>query len=184
MAYPFDKKVTTNKKTNTTFSPQFIIVHHTWGGTFSSNVKYLSEWAAKASVHFVIWPNWETAKIGEPTKDCLRHCWTSVWGSLTWMNKCSLWIEVVWCWEYNIHQLISLTDLVEYLMYNFNIPRENVLRHCDLTWAGSVNKKLRDWKSKSRKVDIWLDFFWWTTDDFVRRRSQLTPRQFSRFWNI
>ena len=184
MAYPFDKKVTTNKKTNTKFSPQFIILHHTGGGTFLWNVKYLSEWTAKASVHFVIWPDWETAKIGEPTKDCLRHCGQSVRGSLSWMNKYSLWIEVVGYGEYNIHQLISLTDLTEYLMYHFNIPKENVLRHCDLTWAGSVNKKLRDGKSKSRKVDIWLDFFGWTTDDFIKWREQLIPRQYSRYWNI
>lgn len=159
---------------------QYIVLHHTWGWSYSSNLKYMTENKAQASVHFIVGLNEEVAKCWEPTR-CMWHSWVSSWGSLTWMNKYSLWIEVVWCWEYNIHQLISLTDLTEYLMYNFNIPKENVLRHSDLTWSGSVNKKLRDWKSKSRKTDIWLDFFWWTTDDFVRRRSQLTPRKESRY---
>jgi hypothetical protein len=29
-------------------------------------------------------------------------------------------------------------------MGNFNIPKENVLRHCDLTNSGSASKKLWD----------------------------------------
>jgi N-acetyl-anhydromuramyl-L-alanine amidase AmpD len=159
-------------------------LHHTGWGNYKSNIKYLTTSTAQASVHFIIWENGEICKCFENEPKVMWHAWVSTWGSLTNMNKYSLWIEVVGYGEYNIHQLISLTDLTEYLMGNFNIPKENVLRHCDLTNSGSASKKLWDWKSKSRKVDIWLDFFWWTTDDFVRRRSQLTPRQTSRFWNI
>ena len=182
--YPFTDYATTKKYSAGKNTAKYLIIHHTGWGSYKSNIKYLTTSTAQASVHFIIWENGEICKCFENEPKVMWHCWTSVWGSLTWMNKYSLWIEVVWCWEYNIHQFISLIDIVEYLMYNFNIPKENVLRHCDLTHAGSVNKKLRDWKSKSRKVDIWLDFFGWTTDDFVRRRSQLTPRKTSRFWNI
>lgn len=182
--YPFTDYATTKKYSAWKNPAKYLILHHTGWGDYKSNIRYLTTSTAQASVHFIIWENGEICKCFENEPKVMRHAWTSSWSNLTWMNKYSLWIEVVWCWEYNIHQLISLTDLTEYLMYNFNIPRENVLRHCDLTHAGSANKKLRDWKSKSRKVDIWLDFFWWTTDDFVRRRSQLTPRKTSRFWNI
>ena len=182
--YPFTDYATTKKYSAWKNTAKYLIIHHTGWGNYKSNIKYLTTSTAQASVHFIIWENWETCKCFENEPKIMWHTGQSVWGSLTNMNKYSLWIEVVGYGEYNIHQFISLVDIVEYLMYHFNIPRENVLRHCDLTHAGSTSKKLWDWKSKSRKVDIWLDFFWWTTDDFIRRRSQLTPRQTSRFWNI
>ena len=183
--YPFTDVLKTTKKSAGKLSPNYIIVHHTAWWTYKSNIKYLSSWAAQASVHFVIWENEEACKIWEPTKDILWHSWTSQRWNLSWMNKYSLWIEVVWSWEYNIHQLLRLTDLVEYLMWVFNIPRENVLRHSDIcqSWDFSKKKILWDWKRSSRKVDIWLAFFWWTTEHFVKWRSQLTPRKVSRYWN-
>lgn len=63
----------------------------------------------------------------------LWHAGTSERGSLPSMNPHSLGIEIVGSGEYNIKQLIRTTDLVEYLMGVFNIPKENVLRHSDIT---------------------------------------------------
>lgn len=160
----------------------YIIIHHTWGWSYSSNLKYLTESSAQASVHFIIWPNEEVAKCWEPTR-CMWHCWVSSWGSLTWMNKYSLWIEVVWTWQYNTKQLIRLTDLVEYLIKVYNIPKENILTHADICqkWDFSKKKLLWDWKRASRKVDIAKSFFpMW----FEKWRDQLTPREHSRYWNI
>lgn len=183
--YPFTKTVSTKKFTKWVNTCSYIIIHHTASPWFESNVKYLSSWSAQASVHFVIWKDEEAAKIGDP-KMITWHAGVSQRWNLSWMNKYSLWIEVCWSWEYNIHQLLRLTDLVEYLMWVFNIQRENVLRHCDIcqTWDFSKKKILRDWKRSSRKVDIWLDFFWWTTEHFKKWRDQLTPRKTSRFWNV
>lgn len=178
--YPFTKTVSTKKFTkglNNTCS--YIIIHHTATPGFESNVKYLSEWNAQASVHFVIWPNEEVAKIGDP-KMITWHAGQSERWNLSWMNKYSLWIEVVWTGQYNTKQLIRLTDLVEYLMKVYNIPKENVLTHADICqrWDFSKKKILWDWKRASRKVDIAKSFFpmWFET-----RRSQLTPRKESRF---
>lgn len=44
-------------------------------------------------------------------------------------------------------------------MATFSIPKENVLRHADVTHAKSKDKVLWDGKSPSRKVDV-ADAFW------------------------
>lgn len=182
MAYPFTDKVNTTKYTKWVKNTcQYIILHHTAGWSYQSNVKYLSTWTAQASVHFVVWPNWECAKIWDPAY-CMWHAWTSQWWNLVSMNKYSMWIEIVWCWEYNIHQFLRLTDLVEYLMWAFNIPRENVLRHSDIAqqWNYSKDKILWDWKRQTRKIDVWLPFFV-NNEHFKKWREQLVARKESRF---
>ena len=179
--YPFDKKVATTKKSKWVNLCTWIVIHHTAWWTFESNMKYLSESTAQASVHFVIWENWECGKIWDP-KDILWHAGN---GSRWWcsnVNTKFLWIEVVWFWEYNIHQFIRLTDLVEYLMWNFPIDRNNIIRHSDCTQDRSITKDriLRDWSRLVKKRDIWLPFF---VDNlhFKKRREQLVPKKESSF---
>ena len=181
MAYPFNDIVTTTKKSVGTNKIKWIVVHHTAWWTYKSNMKYLSVNPAQASVHFVVWENEELWKIWDP-KRILRHAWNwSRWDCKN-VNTDFLWIEVVWFWEYNQKQFIALTDLVEYLMWVFNIPKEMVIRHSDCTQSTEYTKKkiLRDWKRASKKKDIWLSFFpmWFET-----RRNQLTPRKVSRYWS-
>lgn len=179
--YPFTDKLPTTKKSKWTNTCEYIIIHHTAWGSYLSNIKYLSSWTAQASVHFVIWPSEECCKIWDP-RDVERHAGNSERGDKISMNKYSLWIEVVWFWEYNTKQLIRLTDLVEYLMWVYNIPKENILTHADICqkWDFSKKKILWDWKRSSRKVDIAKSFFpmWFET-----WRNQLTPREQSRYWN-
>lgn len=177
--YPFTKTVCTTKFTKGVNTCQYIILHHTATSWFESNVRYLSTGSAPASVHFVIWENEECCKINTP-EQILWHCWVSARWDLTNLNRYSIWIEVVWVWDYNTKQLIRLTDLTEYLMNVYNIPKENVLTHADICqyWDYSKKKILRDWKRRSRKVDIAPKFFpmWFET-----RRNQLTPRKESRY---
>ena len=78
MAYPFTQKLTTKKKSVWTNKIKGIVIHHTAGWSFSSNMKYLSSSSAQASVHFVVWENEETWKIGDP-KDILWHAWNWSW---------------------------------------------------------------------------------------------------------
>lgn len=158
--YPFDKKVSTNKKSKWTNSCKGIIIHHTAWWTFESNVRYLSSSTAQASVHFVIWPEWETAKIWDP-RDILRHAWNWSRGSIKNVNTDFLWIEVVWYWEYNLKQFLKLTELVQYLMGVYWINNDMILRHSDVTQENyyTKNKILRDWIRKSKKKDIGLNFF-------------------------
>ena len=144
-------------------------------------MKYLSESKAQASVHFVIWENWEVWKIWDP-RDILRHAGNGSWWEVGNVNTQFLWIEVVWYWEYNLSQFIRLTDLVEYLMGNFNIPNNMILRHSDITQERNFTKEklLRDWRRKVKKLDIGLSFFR-DNEGFKIWRSKLIPRKESRF---
>lgn len=180
--YPFDKKVETTKKTAWINACTGIVIHHTAWWTFESNMRYLSTGSAKASVHFVIGPNGEVWKIWDP-KDILRHAWN---GSRWWCNNVNykfLGIEVVWFGDFNIHQLIRLTDLVEYLMGNFPIDRYNIVRHSDVTQNREITQQRTLWDGKRRvkKTDIGLNFFA-DNDHFKERRAQLEPRKESRFY--
>lgn len=183
--YIFDQKETTEKKSKWTNQIYGIVVHHTAGWSFSSNMNYLSKSPAKASVHFVIGPNWEVWKIGD-VYDRLWHAWNwSRWG-MDNVNNGFLWIEVVWFGDFNIKQFYRLTDLVEYLMWNFpSIDRNNIVRHSDTTQDREITRKkiLRDWKRKVKKIDIGVNFFG-THENFKAWREQLEPRKESRYWNI
>lgn len=179
--YPFDKKVSTTKKSAWVNACTGIVIHHTAWWTFESNMRYLSESPAKASVHFVIWENGECWKIWDP-KDILWHAGN---GSRWWcanVNTKFLGIEVVGFGEFNIHQLVRLTDLVEYLMWNFTIDRNNIIRHSDVTQSRDITKQriLWDWTRPVKKRDIGLPFF---VDNrhFQKWREQLVPRKESLF---
>ena len=179
--YPFNDKVETTKKSAWVNKCTGIVIHHTAWWSYSSNMRYLSESPAKASVHFVIGENGEVWKIWQPS-DILWHAWNWSWGGCENVNTKFLWIEVVGFWEYNIQQLVRLTDLVEYLMGNFPIDRNNIVRHSDVTQARNVTKEriLRDGIRPVKKRDIWLPFF---VDNlhFKKWREQLVPRKESRF---
>ena len=179
--YHFDKKLETTKKSKWTNLCTGIVIHHTAWWTFESNMRYLSQSTAQSSVHFVIWEKWEVGKIWDP-KDILRHAWNGSRGWCANVNTKFLWIEVVWFGEYNIQQFIRLTDLVEYLMWNFPIDKDNIVRHSDVTQDREITRqrKLRDWKRSVKKRDIGLPFFG-DNDHFKKRRDQLIPRNESRF---
>lgn len=179
--YPFDKKLPTTKKSAGTNKCTGIVIHHTAGWTFESNMNYLSSSPAKASVHFVIWENWECGKIWDP-KDILRHAGNWSWWGCENVNTKFLGIEVVWFWEYNIHQYLRLTDLVEYLMWNFPIDKENIVRHSDVTQDRKITKErtLWDWNRPVKKRDIWVPFFW-DNLHFKKWREQLKPRKESLY---
>lgn len=181
MAYPFKQKVSTTKKSPGRNTCTGIVVHHTAGGTFESNMRYLSQGTAKASVHFVIGKDGEVGKIWDPT-DILWHAGNWTRGGCENVNYKFLWIEVVGNGEYNIHQFLALTDLVEYLMGNFPIDRDNIVRHQDVTQERAITKKRELWdgKRKTIKHDIEQTFFV-NNAHFKIWRDQLTPRKESRF---
>ena len=178
--YPFNKYMQTTKKSAGKNKIKGIVIHHTAGGTFDSNMRYLSQSAAKASVHFVIWESEERWKIGDPS-EILWHAGNWKRGDCQNCNTDFLGIEVVGFWHYNQKQFIALTDLVEYLMYHFNIPKEMIISHACCTQDDyyTKNKILRDGKRRSKKRDIGREFF---PMGFETRRNQLTPREKSRYW--
>jgi len=160
---------------------QYIILHHT--GTKEGTIKGVLDGLYKrndyASCHFVVDTNGDVYKIGDP-KDILWHAGESKWGKLKDMNKYSVGIEIIGPLSdggFTGEQKLAVRRLVQHLMAVLNIPFTNVLRHADLTWSGSENSMLWDWKSKSRKVDIASTFFfpWYTW--FKQFRETLVPKE-------
>ena len=98
--YPFTITKTTTKKSKGTNKIKYLILHHTAGGTFDSNVKILSGVPVNnnpVSVHFVVGKGEEVAKIGDPS-DILRHCGESSRGgdvANKSLNAFAMGIEVV-----------------------------------------------------------------------------------------
>lgn len=143
----FDSKLPTSKKSYWINSKRYIILHHTWWWTFTSMMRLASSWSSQVSWHYTIWERGEIWKIWEDN-DILWHAWDNTDIKLNWIpyyNEYSIWIEVVSDWySFYDDQKESVKKLVKYLMNKYNIPKENILRHKDIT---------------KRKWDIW-DNFW------------------------
>jgi N-acetyl-anhydromuramyl-L-alanine amidase AmpD len=138
--------------------PEFIIIHSTgtplW--TTKGNLNVLI-WNTDrdVSAHFLISEFWEIYKLSN-LRYMTWHCWLSCWGIKTSMNKYSIWIELVW-WVWDLFpqkQRQAVRDLINQLMKDFKIPKENILRHSDITNENAKFKILWDWKSKNRKTDV------------------------------
>lgn len=139
---------------------QYIVIHHTGGGSYKWNLKVLSGNTARdVSCHFLIGPKGEMAKIGTP-EQIQWHAGKSERGNLEFMNNYAIGIEVVDNPKADAKnrftdiQFQKVIELAKHLMKAYNIPVENVLCHHSITWAWSKNKKLWDGVSSSRKVDI------------------------------
>lgn len=185
--YPFTDKVATTKKSRWVNPCYGIVIHHTAGGTYKGNLNYLSERSPKpedrkntVSVHFVIGPDGECGKIGDP-RDILWHAGNGSWGKTPNVNYVMMGIEVVGFWEPNEKQYERLTDLVEYLMGNFpSIERINIIRHSDCTQDREFTKEkiLWDGKRKVIKRDIGPKFF---PEGFEKWRENLQPKTVSKY---
>lgn len=137
---------TLNKSAGTN-TCQFIVLHHTWTGegTIRGVLNTLTKGAV--SCHYVVDTNGDVYKIGND-KDILWHAGESAWGNLKNMNSCSIWIEVIWPLKnggFTDDQRKSVETLIKELAQKYAIPKENILRHKDI--------------SPRRKTDI-ADSFW------------------------
>lgn len=151
----------TNNKTAGVNTCQFIVLHHTAtaDGTIKGVLNTLT--VGKVSCHYVVDTNGDVYKIGND-KDILWHAGESAWGKLKNINAYSIWIEVIWPLKnggFTDDQRKSVENLIKELAQKYAIPKENILRHADLTWSGSEKQILWDGKSKSRKIDI-SNTFW------------------------
>lgn len=142
--YPTPSEYT--KGTNTC---EYIIHHHT--GTKEGTTKGVLDWLNKrqdyASCHYLINEIWEVYKIWNDT-DILWHAGTSSWEGKTNLNNYSIGIEIIWPlsnWGFTDIQREKFAELVKELCNTHNIPKENIIRHKDI--------------SPWRKIDI-LDTFW------------------------
>ena len=140
----FNDVLQTTKKTKWTNTKQYIIVHHTWSFSYLWNLRYLSLDKNTASVHYVVWQNWEVGKIWEHN-EILRHAWISEREWITDLNKYSIGIEICSDWFiFTETQKNKVKELIEYIMKQEWIKKENVLRHVDI--------------APNRKRDVWPNF--------------------------
>ena len=120
-------------------------------------------------------------KFGSPD-DILWHAGESRWGELSNLNAHSIGIEIqgplggVGKENFTDAQRKTVRALTQHLMAVFGIPKENVLRHADVTHAGSAKKQLWDGKSKSRKVDVSSDFFAVDRTTWKEYQDSLIPK--------
>lgn len=140
MPYPFKATFSTNNKTKWVNTCQYIILHHTatWEGTLKGVINTLTKWAV--SCHFVVDTNWDAYKIGDP-KDILWHAGVSEWKGKKMMNNYSVGIEIIGPlsdWGFTDEQRHTVYWLTQHLMSVLNIPKENVIRHKDISpWRKS-----------------------------------------------
>lgn len=144
----FQDVVQTTKKTAWKNTKQYIIVHHTGSDSYTGNLRYLSTDKNTASVHYVVGQAWEVGKIWEHN-DILWHAWVSERKWLVGMNSYSIGIEVCSDWHvFSDTQKKKVKELIQYIMKEEWIPKENVLRHVDI--------------APNRKRDVWPLF--WNTE--------------------
>lgn len=153
----------TNNKTRGINSRKFIIVHHTatWEGSIKWVLRTLTVWGV--SCHYVIDTNGDIYKIWAD-EDILWHAGLSSWGKYKAMNPVSIGIEVIWPLTngFTFEQRKGVKELVQELMKKYNIPKENVLRHADVSPWRKVDIDLRflndsEGKPKYKSWKEWQD---------------------------
>jgi len=124
---------------------EYICLHHTASGynTIKWVLNQLTVWPV--SCHFVVDTNGDIYRIWQ-LNQILWHAWVSAWDWKKDMNKYSIWIEIIWPlpW-FTDEQRKSVREICEFLMQSLNIPKENIIRHKDI--------------SPGRKTDV-HDSFW------------------------
>lgn len=179
--FPFKQSfLTPRTRTKGKNTCEYIIVHHTAtsGASIKGVIRELTV-GIRASAHFIIDINGDAYKIGSPS-DILWHAGDSQWGDKVGMNQYSVGIEIVGPLEdggFTPAQKDTARKLIQHLMAVFKIPKENVLKHADLTWAGSKDKKNWDWKSSSRKVDIARSFVREHNNSWHEYQTSLIPKE-------
>lgn len=146
---------------------EYIVLHHTAWWTFKWNMRLLATSDRQVSVHYVVWQKWEIWKIWNDN-DCLWHAWNET--TLNWItnyNFHSIWIEVVsdtkWKW-YTSAQRESVELLVKYLMQTYNIPKEKIIRHKDIT-KEKIDIDDSFWNNKFETYKEYIDNTYWKMNE-------------------
>lgn len=165
----------------------YIVLHHTAWGTYESNIKILCKNNNNVSCHFIIWKGGEIAQISNPIY-CTRHAWKSKRDGKTSLNYYSIGIEIVSDWtNFNDKQRKSTRELVNYLINNYWISEQNIIRHKDIApwrkidvWDNFWNKNYSSWdkyqQSYSKETKTWLWRIWY---NIIR----LLIKKISKTWN-
>lgn len=123
---------------------QYIVIHYTGAeGTAQNNISYFNAANRNASAHYFVGRDGVVCEYCDPKTYYAWHCGGSLesshhpyHGKCT--NKNSIGIEI--CthyngknWEFTDKAVTAAVEMTKYLMQQFNVPVDRVIRHWDVT---------------------------------------------------
>ena len=118
-------------------APKLIIIHYTAMFSSMEALKYLSDPKNKVSSHFLISKNGDLFNLVD-VKFRAWHAGVSYWKKIRDINSNSIGIEIdnsghLFKFEnYRKEQILSLIELLKYLMKKFKIDPINIIGHSDI----------------------------------------------------
>ena len=144
-----------------TDSIKYIVVHYTGndGDTDENNAKYFQNNIVQASAHYFVDDDSITQTV--PDDYVAWHCGAKTYKHATCRNANSIGVEicddvrngVIYPSEKTIANAL---ELVEHLMEKYSVPKENVIRHYDVT--GKLCPAY--WCGTAENDDKWNTAFW------------------------
>lgn len=138
---------------------KFLVIHYTAGDgdTDENNAIYFKNNVVKSSAHYFVDDDSVTQSV--PDNYIAWHCGANTYKHATCRNANSIGIEI--CDDIkngviypSAKTIENVLELVEYLMNKYSIPKENVIRHYDVTgklcpayWSGTPAKDAK-WKTE------------------------------------
>lgn len=147
---------------------KYIIIHYTGMKKQSEAIKRLCDPKYKVSSHYFIKNNGEVLNL-VPDLYIAWHAGKSNWKNLKSLNKYSIGIEINNPGHdhgykiFSSKQLISLVKLIRYLKKRYNIKKQNILGHSDISpnrkkdpgekfpWSKLAQKNLCNWHNLNEK---------------------------------
>jgi N-acetyl-anhydromuramyl-L-alanine amidase AmpD len=134
-----NRQYTTNKISKGQNTGDYIMLHHTWPWDEINLVKYLAYHPSPVSCHFVIWNEGEVYQLADLAA-ITWHAGDSKRQWLSWMNKYSIWIEIVSDWHtFTDKQRDSVRSLCNHLLNRLWLSYWSIIRHADV--AGFRGKR-------------------------------------------
>lgn len=133
---------------------KYIVIHYVGAtGGAEANCNYFQNFYRAASAHYFVGHQGEVWQCVED-KDIAWHCGALKYKHNECRNANSIGIEMC-CrksgnWYFEPKTIASTIDLVKELMARYNIPKENVIRHYDVTGKQCPEPYVRniaDWNS-------------------------------------
>lgn len=133
---------------------KYIVIHYVGAtGGAEANCTYFQNFYRAASAHYFVGHQGEVWQCVED-KDIAWHCGALKYKHSECRNANSIGIEMC-CrksggWYFEPKTIASTIDLVKELMARYNIPKENVIRHYDVTGKQCPEPYVRnvaDWNS-------------------------------------
>lgn len=147
--FPIDFKQSPNYKKGINKKNEVIVLHHTAGKSFKSDLNWMLDPAAKVSAHYLIGPKGEITQLVED-QNIAWHAGKSEWKGQPNVNAFSIGVECTGDTTkapFTDDQFEALVFLTKKLMKKYDIDAEDVVSHREI--------------SPGRKVDLDPKHFDW-----------------------